>query len=125
MSHSGIEPLGGVGERAPLPLHSNQRQHEVRIGAVRPSGGIGARSSEEQLHFDQRDLEQAVQDVNRQLKVFDRRLHYQIDQDTKRIIVKVINVESGETIRQIPPDQVLRAAQLINELRGLLIDERV
>ena len=125
MNYLGIDPLEGVGERVPLSL-SRHRQDEIKTSRIRHQSESNEQGSQQQgILREPKSLEQAVQDINQQLKVFDRRLHYRIDQDTKKVVVKVINVESGETVRQIPPDQVLKAAKLIHELRGLLIDELV
>ncbi len=46
-----------------------------------------------------------------------------VDQETREIVVKVINSETHEVIRQIPPDEALRLAHALKKQRGALLDE--
>lgn len=66
----------------------------------------------------------AVDSLKRRLSAFDRRLDFSIDQDLNRIVVRVIDEASGEVIRQIPPEEVLRAAKMVDKLIGILFDKR-
>ena len=45
--------------------------------------------------------------------------------DPKMIVVKVENKQTGEIIRQIPPEEIVRLARNIEKLLGLLMDEKV
>jgi flagellar protein FlaG len=67
-------------------------------------------------------LQQAVQSINRVLQTSSSNLEFSVDQSTKRTIVRVVDTESGELIRQIPSDAVLAIAESIGELqKGLLL----
>jgi flagellar protein FlaG len=55
----------------------------------------------------------------------DSRLHYEVDQDLHRLVVKVLNGESGDLVRQIPPEEVLRVAKFLQDNPGRLVDERI
>ncbi|WP_245947818.1 flagellar protein FlaG [Paenibacillus sambharensis] len=44
---------------------------------------------------------------------------------TNAIIIKVLNKETGELIREIPPEKTLEMVAKMMEFAGLLIDERV
>jgi flagellar protein FlaG len=48
-----------------------------------------------------------------------------IHEDTNRVIVKVINNETGEVIREIPPEKIVELVAKMNTYLGLLIDETV
>ncbi|MCD6449116.1 MAG: flagellar protein FlaG [Thermotogaceae bacterium] len=50
---------------------------------------------------------------------------FKIDRDTGMIVVKIKNKETGEIIRQIPPEVMVKLAKTIDEFLGLLFDERV
>ena len=43
---------------------------------------------------------------------------------TQRIMVKVINIDTDEVIKELPPEDVLDTVARIREMIGLLIDER-
>ncbi len=50
--------------------------------------------------------------------------HFEINSEADMVVVKITNRENGELIRQIPPEVVVRLARNINELLGVLFDER-
>ena len=50
-------------------------------------------------------------------------LHFEKDEILNRQIVSVIDRESGEIIRQLPPEELLRAARNIDYMRGILFDD--
>jgi len=50
--------------------------------------------------------------------------HFEINREADMVVVKITNRENGELIRQIPPEVVVRLARNINELLGVLFDER-
>ena len=51
-------------------------------------------------------------------------LEFRIDEILGRPIVSVIDQASGEIIRQLPSDEVVRAAHNIEYMRGVLFDSR-
>lgn len=77
-------------------------------------------------------LTQAMDEVKTFLEMRDRGLAFAIDDDSRRTVVTVTDKASGETIRQIPSEEVLRLADRIRELQqdvggqlGVLVDNQV
>jgi len=75
-------------------------------------------------------------DLQRVLNKFEKRLkklelivntetEFKIDEDTGMIIVKIKDKDSGEIIRQIPSEVVVKLAKTIDEFLGVLFDKRV
>ncbi len=62
-------------------------------------------------------LEEAVANVESFLKVQNRDLAFTIDEDTNRSVVTVKDSQSGDVIRQIPSEEVLKLADRIQELQ--------
>jgi len=73
--------------------------------------------SQERRGEGSRPLEQAVQEVQEFVQSQARNLAFDIDDGTNRSIVTVSDTESGEVIRQIPSDEVLRLAERIQTLQ--------
>jgi flagellar protein FlaG len=66
-------------------------------------------------------VQQAVQTINRKLSS-STSLEFTVDQNTKSTVVKVVDKDSGELIRQIPSDTTLAIAESIGEFqKGLLL----
>lgn len=66
-------------------------------------------------------LQQALQTINRKLSS-STSLEFTIDKGTRQTVVKVMDKDSGEVIRQIPSDTALAIAESIGEFqKGLLL----
>jgi flagellar protein FlaG len=85
-------------------------------------------SSNEEVSSDERSttkVKQAVELVNR---LFDRSpvdLNLSIDDKTESLVIKLIERDTRKVIRQIPPDEILRLRQHLQELLGVIFDETV
>ncbi|MGD0626138.1 MAG: flagellar protein FlaG [Thermodesulfobacteriota bacterium] len=55
----------------------------------------------------------------------DFRLNFSIDQDTKTVVVKVIDGKTGKIIREIPPSELLALAKSMKESEGFLFNENI
>jgi flagellar protein FlaG len=69
-------------------------------------------------------VEQAAVRVKDALRGTASRLEIEIDSDLHKVVVKILNEESGEIIRQIPSQELLELAKHLDGLKGLLIRER-
>jgi len=68
-------------------------------------------------------LQEAVDRLNEQMQANGRDLAFGIDEQIDRSIITVKSTTSGEMVRQIPSDDVLRVARSIEDLKGVLYDE--
>ena len=60
------------------------------------------------------------------LNSFNVKFDYSVHESTGTIVVKVINGETGKVIREIPPKELLALAEsIVEELHGLLYDEKI
>lgn len=74
--------------------------------------------------LEQIEVESAVESINDAVEHINRALRFQIHEDTQRMMVRVINVNTDEVIKELPPEDVLDTVARIREMIGLLIDER-
>lgn len=70
----------------------------------------------------QQQLHDAIEQLNRQMQSARRDLGFSMDDRLNRQVVTVHNTNTGEVVRQIPTEEVLRVAHNIEDLRGLLHD---
>jgi flagellar protein FlaG len=70
-------------------------------------------------------VEQAVQQIQSYLNNSQRQLQFQVDSSSGRTIVRVVNPESGELIRQIPSEEVLKLARALGASGGRIISALV
>jgi len=69
------------------------------------------------------ELEKIKEATNEVLAQLNIQLDFEIDKTLGKIIVKVINRETGKVIRQIPPEEMLKIAKRMEEMSGILIDK--
>jgi flagellar protein FlaG len=74
---------------------------------------------------DAQSVREAVDRINAFLKSAQRDLNIEIDKDTGIVVVKVVDRESGEVIRQIPPEEALAIAKNLDTAQGVLFRSRV
>lgn len=60
-------------------------------------------------------MEKVVKQINDLLRDRQRELEFSVDEGSGRTVVKVIHSETGEVIRQLPPDVVLQFANAFTE----------
>mgnify|MGYP001179515919 FL=1 len=70
-------------------------------------------------------VQEMVDGLNQALQAANKRLQFLVHETTGRIYVKVIDRETEEVIREIPPEKILDLVGRIQELVGLLVDEKV
>jgi flagellar protein FlaG len=70
-------------------------------------------------------LEQAVDKVRETLQQSGSQLQIEVDQELHRVVIKIVKEDSGEVIRQIPPQEVIDLAKDLANHKGLLFEEHV
>ncbi|MGJ7564709.1 flagellar protein FlaG [Variovorax sp. GB1R11] len=70
-------------------------------------------------------IESAVKEVNATLESRSVGVYLEVDKDLDTLIVKVIDKESGELIRQMPTEEAVRIAKVLQgKLPGLLVSHQ-
>jgi len=69
-------------------------------------------------------LKMAVQEIEKFVQSVKRNLEFSIDEPSGKVIVKVIASDSGEVVRQIPNEEVLRLANSLNDAGSLLFSAK-
>ncbi len=71
------------------------------------------------------EIENIIKEMNRFVQIFNTKIAFEIDRDTRKTILKIVDVQTNEIIRQIPPEELLEISRRISELLGLIINEKV
>ena len=70
------------------------------------------------------DYKKAVVEINRALEKIPTTLAFQVDGASKRFVVNVADISTGDIIRQIPGDAVLRIARQLESMKGIIFDDK-
>ena len=123
------EQINLSGVRAPLamPVRPNVPAQAVPVpGAAQKSAETAALEGDASLRLDARqqlNLSEAVERLNEQMRRSGRGLNFSVDEVAERTVITVKDTQSGEVIRQIPDEALLRVAHNIEEIKGLLYND--
>ncbi len=96
---------------------------EVRAQTVSSLSASAAIQAEEK-EPDQASIRQAVDRINEVVQSLTSNLEFSVDEDTGINVIKVVDNETGDVIRQIPSKEVLAIAQSLSQLQGLMVREQ-
>jgi len=116
------QQTAGSSQQAPVPAQTAQTAQAV--SAVGQSQNASQQSdATQQQPADQKSLQSAVSQLNDAAKQFNTQVQFSVDPDTGARVVKVVNTQNNEVIRQIPAEDVLRLSKAIGDFKGLLVKD--
>jgi flagellar protein FlaG len=105
-------PLTKLEER-PVQAAEHTAAPAAAVGKPAESRDAGQASRE--------DLAAALKKINAAMAISAQTLEFSIDDDSKDIVVKVIDQSTKEVVRQIPSKEALEIAKSLDKMQGLLI----
>ncbi|MBW8370570.1 MAG: flagellar protein FlaG [Thiobacillus sp.] len=66
----------------------------------------------------------AVQSANAYVQSVSSSLHFSLDQDSGRTVVKMVDTQTEEVLRQFPSEEMLAISKSIDRMQGLLINRQ-
>jgi len=129
MQISSLSVGGGINvpthqEQKPHPPLPIERKEAAAIAGANAQAIAGAYNPDAQKPQPP-DLKQTTSELENIGLAFNRRLKFEIDSDSKEIIVKVIDNETDKVIRVLPPEELQRLHSRIRETMGFLFDRMV
>jgi flagellar protein FlaG len=98
---------GQIGKLPEVAVASSSSRPKASASVQRPQG------------------EKILELMKEELGVSDIKLDYSVHKPTGQIVVKILDGETGEVIREIPPKELLALAESMKELEGLLFNKSI
>lgn len=122
MASSAAAPAGRAAASSPTPRPTDPDVTASAQKAVQPKPEIQV------AKIDPVEMQKRLQDIvdrlNEQASKNRRSLGFSVDERLDRNIVTVTSASTGEVVRQIPAEVVLRVGNRIEDLKGILFDAR-
>lgn len=110
------------------------KQEEV-VSLQSSAAVVSAPVAEQSKKPEKETLDQTVDKANRQLESLNTSLRFKMDQSSDRVIISLVQSETGETIRQFPPEELLKMSanlqkvidnlsQKSDPILGVLVDKK-
>ncbi|TAH63570.1 MAG: flagellar protein FlaG [Gottschalkiaceae bacterium] len=75
--------------------------------------------------YSEEEIKSAIGSVNKAINPYDRKLEFSIHEATRYISVKVIDTNTDEVIREIPPEKILDMVAKLWEMAGIIVDKKI
>ena len=100
-------------KRPPLPIEQKAKaeQAEASLPGTQKSKPV--------------DIQQTTSALEKISLAFNRRLKFVIDQESREILIKVIDNETDKVIKVLPPEELQRLHSRIRETIGFLFDRMI
>jgi flagellar protein FlaG len=103
------------------------RQTEALLPKVLLPAGQGAQqqdvsgNKQEQSRLVE-DIRQTAAKANTYLRLADTHLEFKVSEQTGQVVISVVESDTQEVVRQIPPETLTRFANRTTRMRGLLFE---
>lgn len=99
----------------PTTNKSSGIQHVEKVLDQLPLGKVG----DAPVKYE--SLVKPIQQINEVIRPYG--VKFDLSEKSSRVVTQIIDLETGKVIRQTPSEEVLRIAERLGEVSGLLIDE--
>ena len=69
-------------------------------------------------------VDRSIDTLNKRMEELGRAVRFSKDREFDREIITVVNPDSGDIVRQIPPEYAIRISEGLKSLRGMLFDDK-
>jgi len=86
-----------------------------------PLPGIRPQEGQQSADVGKGSVEAAVQRINEFIAPIMQSIQFSTDDDSGRVVVKVVDSETQKILRQIPSEEALAISKALDNLQGLII----
>jgi flagellar protein FlaG len=69
-------------------------------------------------------IQDAVDQIQQFTQTLTQNLNFSIDEDTGKTVIKIMDAQTQEVIRQIPSEEAIDIARALGEIKGLLFSDQ-
>lgn len=90
-------------------------------GQAADSGTATSGQAHGQPRNDTAVLDRTLEQINESMRAWATGMRFDVDEDAQRVVVSIVDSQTGEVLRTVPSDAVLRVAKMIVQLQGATI----
>lgn len=72
----------------------------------------------------EQDISDAIEKMNKTIEIFNKKLKMSYDEESKRVVVRIIDSETDKVIKEIPTKEVLDFIHRLHQMIGVFIDSK-
>jgi flagellar protein FlaG len=105
----------------PFPVDHTAQQPHATVSSPAAAGRAGHDGAPAAV--DQKEVTRVIHQVSQELQKTNPELQMEVDSDLDRVIIKIVDGQSGQVIRQIPAQDLVNLAKQLKGLNGLLVEK--
>ncbi|MEX1028723.1 MAG: flagellar protein FlaG [Paenibacillaceae bacterium] len=126
VTSNNVEKVQVVTAPEPVKMRSSQTADTPNPAPISPNTTRELKNAEIQgkkIPLGEEQIIKAIERANKALQGKTTTFEFSVHEKTKQIMVKVMDEETGEVIREIPPEKVLDMVARLWEMAGIIVDE--
>ena len=121
--HTSGQQVPRAAEPAAPAIPTAVAQQPAQAAQAAPLAYVAKFNPQEEV-LKREELSKAIEHLNEMMRKQGRDLSFSMDDKLNRTIIQVRSATTGEVVRQIPDETVLKVAHSIEAFKGLLLNER-
>lgn len=105
------------------PQTENEKEGESGGSGSPQQQAAGSRQAQAQQQSEQ--LKKAIAEMNKKINNSNEEAVFGVHEDTNRIMIKIMDKDTKEVIKEFPPEKTLDMIAKIWEMAGILVDEKL
>ncbi len=105
-----------------LSIHDRAQEIRNRLGNEKVKAVQNKTKEIEEK--DENSLDSSIEIADKLAIAFNKAIKFQIHEKTEQVYVEIVDKETGEVIKQIPPEEMIKIAVSVKEFLGLIVDEK-
>jgi len=69
-------------------------------------------------------VDRSIDTLNKRMEDLNRAIRFSRDKESNTDVITVVNPDSGDVVRQIPPEHAIRVSEGLKSMRGMLFDDK-
>lgn len=98
-----------------------KREKSPAVGTPQGASAVTAQTTPADANQGKPSLEDAVKNLENFVSTVNSEISFSIDQASGAQVVKVLDSQSKEVLRQIPSEEAIQLAQALDKLQGLFV----
>ena len=111
-----VSSLQSVERYSPRRPQATKTTEETRPDKVE----VNRQKGDQDKGSDKERVKAIVDRLNHMSRVLDRKIQFEVASETEDVVVKIVDRETGQTIRQIPPQELVNLASRMEEIHEII-----
>ncbi|ABX40698.1 flagellar protein FlaG [Lachnoclostridium phytofermentans] len=121
-----IKSINGIANYAESPVATPTvgKTGTAAVSPIQKKAPAEAMDLPNNKQTNEQQIKSAVDKANQAMKHTQTRCEFSYHEPTKSISIKIIDEQTDEILREVPPEKVLDMIEKMWEMAGLLVDEK-